>query len=132
MEDMTLKSCPFCGEDKAMLVYINEEGKTVCVDSDEELNAPDILAFIHCYGCDMDYMPCTDRPKEVIEAWNCREQPEFVANTRAERRDFMFVPYCCETCVYGEYLPQYCVWDCSINCSSDEECEENYIDDSTI
>lgn len=72
MEDMRLKPCPFCGEDKARLVYINEEGETVCVDSDEELNSPDIFAFIHCYGCDMDCMPHTDRPKEVIEEWNCR------------------------------------------------------------
>lgn len=72
MENIELKPCPFCGEDKARLVYINEESETVCVDSEEELNAPDILGFIHCYGCDMDYMPNTNILVEVMEAWNRR------------------------------------------------------------
>lgn len=70
--NMELKPCPFCGEDEARLVYVNEENETVCVDSEEELNATDILAFIHCYGCDMDYMSNTDKPLEVMEAWNRR------------------------------------------------------------
>lgn len=67
-----LKKCPFCGEDKVRLVYINEESETVCINSDEELEADDIYVFIHCYGCDMDYMPHTDGAKEVIEEWNKR------------------------------------------------------------
>ncbi len=72
MEDIELIPCPFCGESEARLVYINEESETVCVDSEEELNATDICAFIHCYGCDMDYIPNTDLPIGVVEAWNRR------------------------------------------------------------
>lgn len=69
-----LKPCPFCGEDKVKLVYIDEKSEMVCVDSDEELEADDICAFVHCYGCDMDYMPCTDKPTEVVKAWNRRAE----------------------------------------------------------
>ena len=69
-----LKKCPFCGENMARLVYMNEETQEVIpVDTEEELNDSKIYAYVHCYGCDIDF--CTDvmaNPKDVIKAWNNR------------------------------------------------------------
>lgn len=69
-----LKKCPFCGENKAKLVYMNEETQeAICVDTEEELNDSNIYAYVHCYGCDIDF--CADtmkKPKDVINAWNNR------------------------------------------------------------
>lgn len=44
----------------------------------------------------------------------------------------MFEPYRCESCIHGEYLYQDSCWGCSIGVSSDEECEQNYVDDERI
>ena len=37
---------------------------------DDELDAK--YCYIHCYGCDMDFMPASDIAKDVMEAWNRR------------------------------------------------------------
>ena len=66
-----LKHCPFCGE-IPRLMYCEEDGSTSCVDGDEEEMEQQTPAFIHCYGCDMDYFPSTDKPIEVSEQWNER------------------------------------------------------------
>lgn len=41
----------------------------------------------------------------------------------------MFIPYRCESCVYGIYLHKDSCYECSLNVSDDRECEENYEDD---
>lgn len=64
-----IKKCPFCGED-ARLVAIDDDGEIMCINCEEELETTH--AYIHCYGCDMDYMPNTDRAKDVITEWNRR------------------------------------------------------------
>lgn len=66
-----LKPCPFC-DGEARLMYCEEDGTTSCVDGDEEEMEYQTPAFVHCYGCDMDYFPDSDNPIEVAGAWNRR------------------------------------------------------------
>lgn len=66
-----LKLCPFCGKE-VRLMYCEEDGTTSCVDGDEEEMESQTPAFIHCYGCDMDYFPADDNPVKVMELWNER------------------------------------------------------------
>ena len=72
-----LKSCPFCGE-TPRLMYCEDDGSTSCVDLDgyEDEVKSQTPAFIHCYGCDMDYFPNTDSPTEVAEEWNRRKESD--------------------------------------------------------
>lgn len=69
-----LKICPFCRENKARHVYwdvITQEMKYV--DTDEELDREDILAYVHCFGCDIDFWADSEiTPREVVKKWNNR------------------------------------------------------------
>ena len=68
-----LRPCPFCGEEEKVKLesFSDDDGSTIVIDSEEELES-NMVAFVHCYGCDMDYFPHTDKPLEVMEAWNNR------------------------------------------------------------
>lgn len=71
---MELEKCPFCGENNASLLYFNvEEQETYCIDTDEELDSKNIVGYVHCDGCDIDfYADITLTPREVMEKWNSR------------------------------------------------------------
>lgn len=71
MGEIKLKPCPFCGEKNVRLMS-NEFDATFpyCVNSEEELDTK--YCYVHCYGCDMDYMPDSDVARDVMKAWNKR------------------------------------------------------------
>ena len=75
MNDTELKPCPFCGK-MPRLMYVEEDGSTSCVDGYEDEIEFQSPAFVHCYGCDMDYFPDSDNPIEVAKAWNRRANDE--------------------------------------------------------
>lgn len=74
-EDLKLSPCPFCGSEEVNLLYTSEiNGEAYCIDNEEELNDTYILAYIHCYNCDIDFMSDagSPTPKDVLKAWNSR------------------------------------------------------------
>lgn len=70
-----LKSCPFCKQNEVQLIYLNPETQETCrIDTDEELDSRSIVAYVHCYECDIDfYADSTATPREVMEKWNRRK-----------------------------------------------------------
>ena len=57
-----------------LLPYINEfveYGKRM-MKTFSDLADEIKYCYIHCYGCDMDFMPDSDIAKDVMEAWNRR------------------------------------------------------------
>ena len=71
MSEITLKPCPFCwSENVRLMSNETEDGSPCCINSDDELETK--YCYIHCYGCDMDFMPDSDIAKDVIKAWNRR------------------------------------------------------------
>ena len=71
MEKIKLKPCPFCGGVSVRLMSNDtEDGSPCCIDSEEELETK--YCYVHCYECDMDFMPNSDIAKEVMSAWNRR------------------------------------------------------------
>lgn len=72
---MELEKCPFCGGKNARLIYWNYDmQETYCIDTDEELDSKNIVGYVHCYGCDIDfYGDTTLTPREVMKKWNRRE-----------------------------------------------------------
>lgn len=75
MDEIKLEPCPFCGNENVRLMSNEtEDGSPCCVNSDDELEAK--YCYIHCYGCDMDFMPDSDIAKEVVEAWNKRSDEQ--------------------------------------------------------
>lgn len=79
-------------------MYIDEEGTACCIDTEEELEecSP---AFVHCYGCDVDYMPNDDRPRKVMRAWNRREANDAIPKIYEEIAKKMFSAEC-----YNKYF----------------------------
>lgn len=74
MSEIKLKPCPFCGAKNVRLMSNETKASACCIDSDDELEAK--YCYIHCYGCDMDFMPDVDIAKDVMEAWNRRADNE--------------------------------------------------------
>ena len=71
LSEIKLKPCPFCwSENVRLMSNETEDGSPCCINSDDELEAT--YCYIHCYGCDMDFMPDSDIAKDVMEAWNRR------------------------------------------------------------
>lgn len=72
LEKIKLKFCPFCGGASVRLMSSDtEDGSPYCIDSDDELG--DKYCYVHCYGCDIDFMLNNDgTAREVISAWNRR------------------------------------------------------------
>ena len=71
MTEVKLKPCPFCGcENVRLMSNETEDGSPCCINSDEELEAK--YCYVHCYGCDMDFMPDSDIARDVMVAWNKR------------------------------------------------------------
>ena len=69
-----LKPCPFCGSENVKLMSNEtEDGIPCCVTDEDELDA--IYSYIHCYGCDMDFMSDSGIARNVLEAWNRRSDP---------------------------------------------------------
>lgn len=45
--------------------------ETYCIDTDEELDSREIVGYVHCYGCDIDfYGDTTLTQREVMKKWN--------------------------------------------------------------
>lgn len=75
MSEIKLKSCPFCGgKNVRLMTNDTEDGTPCCVGYEEELET--IYCYVHCYECDMDFMPNSDIAREVVEAWNRRNIDE--------------------------------------------------------
>ena len=71
--NIKLLPCPFCGGE-VRLMNIDDYGQEVCINYEDELDVD--CSFIHCYNCDMDFMPHTETAREVLEAWNTRKPME--------------------------------------------------------
>ena len=71
--NIKLLPCPFCGGE-ARLMNIDDYGHEVCINYEDELDVD--CSFVHCYNCDMDFMPHTETAREVLEAWNTRKPME--------------------------------------------------------
>ena len=72
MSEIKLLHCPFCGGE-ARLMSVIDDGE-VCINYEDELDMNH--SFIHCYNCDMDFIPHTETAREVLEAWNTRKPME--------------------------------------------------------
>ena len=71
MNKIELKPCPFCGSENVRLMSNDtEDGTPCCIGYEEELQAK--YCYVHCYECDMDYMPDSDVARDVMKAWNRR------------------------------------------------------------
>lgn len=44
----------------------------------------------------------------------------------------MFIPFRCEDCVHGDYLPQDSCWEAGCGATDEVECEEKYEDDERM
>ena len=68
-----LKSCPFCGENKAKLIRMNEETQEEVVVDADELDNEKIFAYVLCYGRGINFSTdFAETPRKVIELWNGR------------------------------------------------------------
>lgn len=95
MSDIELKPCPFCESENVNLLSVNKDGEAVCITSTDEFELIHDMqepTYIHCYGCDMDYMPDSDKPEEVVDSWNTRKPMERIAEQLEELDNNGWIP----------------------------------------
>lgn len=71
MSEIKLKPCPFCGSENVKLM--SNEGEDIfpqVVDCVDDLGST--FCYVHCYGCDTEFISNSDIAKDVVEAWNRR------------------------------------------------------------
>ncbi|MFR2774795.1 MAG: Lar family restriction alleviation protein [Anaerostipes sp.] len=93
MSDIELKPCPFCESENVNLLSVNKDGEAVCITSTDEFELIHDMqepTYIHCYGCDMDYMPDSDKPEEVVDSWNTRKPMERIMEQLEDKMDHSF------------------------------------------
>ena len=71
MSEIKLLPCPFCGGEAKLMSFIEETGDAICINYEDELEMD--CSFVHCYNCDMDFIPHTEIAREVLKAWNTRK-----------------------------------------------------------
>lgn len=72
MSEIKLLPCPFCGgEARLQTLDGSEDGQAKCINYEDELHCG--YSFVHCYGCDTDFMHHGEYAKDVLEAWNTRK-----------------------------------------------------------
>lgn len=76
MSEIKLLPCPFCGGE-ARLMSVVDDGEG-CINYEDELDMNH--SFVHCYNCDMDFIPHTETAREVLEEWNTRKPMERIAS----------------------------------------------------
>ena len=84
MSEIKLLPCPFCGGE-ARLMCIDEEGEECCINDEDELEMG--CSFVHCYNCDMDYIPKVENAKEVLESWNTRKPMQEIVKRLEKKID---------------------------------------------
>ena len=89
MQNDKLLNCPFCDSKEVRLLSVNQWDERSCyIDSEEELDDYGLYAYIHCYGCDIDFsFDAANCPRDVVSLFNKRKPMERIVNRLEEFKE---------------------------------------------